>query len=126
MDEAHPTMMLSAPAGADEADARPRLITIVRTTRSGSMLIEMLLGQLPGFVDVWAKCAICGSGDWRRKEACSTGAARFCSSERVGLEAFGGWDQLDATVLALKRAVERERYIPLRVQPRAWPLTSGG
>jgi hypothetical protein len=52
MDEAHPTMMLSAPAGADEADARPRLITIVRTTRSGSMLIKMLLGQLPGFVDV--------------------------------------------------------------------------
>jgi hypothetical protein len=52
MTEAHPTTMPSPPVRTDEADGRVGVINIVGTTRSGSMLIELLLAQLPGFVDV--------------------------------------------------------------------------
>ena len=42
--------------------------------------------------------------------------------EAVGREAFGGWEQLDRDeVLRLSSEVERERFLPLLIQPRAWP-----
>jgi Sulfotransferase family len=109
---------------ADEADPALRVINIVGTTRSGSTLIELLLGQLPGFVDVGELRYL-----WFRRLAkhgnmlcgCRT-LLRDCPFwESVGETAFGGWEQLDGTeVLTLARAVERERYLPLLVQPRAW------
>jgi Sulfotransferase family len=113
----------AAPVG--EADSRIRVVNIVGTTRSGSTLVELLLGQLPGFVDVgelrylWFRRLVkdgnmlCGCGVLLRE----------CPFwEQVGEAAFNGWDQLDRTeVLNLARAVERERYLPLLVQPRAWP-----
>jgi hypothetical protein len=97
---------------------------MVGTTRSGSTLVEVLLGQLPGFVDVGELRYL-----WFRRLAKQGNMLCGCRQllrecpfwERVGEEAFGGWDQLEASeVLALARAVERERYIPLLAQPRAW------
>jgi hypothetical protein len=98
------------------------VIDIVANGRSGSTLVGLLLGQLPGFVDagelryVWtqrlgkAGNVLCG---------CGTVLHECPFWEEVGKEAFGGWDALDAPhVLQLQRAVERERLLPLLVEPR--------
>ncbi|WP_017627078.1 sulfotransferase [Nocardiopsis chromatogenes] len=82
--------------------------------RSGSTLIERLLGELPG---------VCSMGEvvhmWRRSlvddEVCGCGApfARCPFWAEVGREAFGGWGRVDpARVLELKAAVDRTRFVP--------------
>jgi hypothetical protein len=91
--------------------------------RSGSTLVERILGQLPGF---------CSAGEivflWQRGliegQLCGCGVpvpeCEFWS--RVGKTAFGGWDQVDAhDMLALQRRVDRNRYIPSMVAPRLRP-----
>ncbi|GLU46903.1 sulfotransferase [Nocardiopsis ansamitocini] len=93
--------------------------------RSGSTLIERLLGELPG---------VCSVGEvvhmWRRSlvddEWCGCGEPfSGCSFWRaVGAEAFGGWGRVDAhEVLALKDAVDRTRFVPglLRAEPGGHP-----
>lgn len=102
-----------------------RVINFVGTTRSGSTLVERLLGQLPGFVDVGELRYL-----WFRRLAKDGNILCGCHAllrecpfwEAVGREAFGGWEQLDRDeVLRLAAEVERERYLPLLIQPRAWP-----
>jgi hypothetical protein len=91
--------------------------------RSGSTLVERILGQLPGF---------CSSGEvvflWQRGlidgQLCGCGVpvpeCEFWS--RVGKTAFGGWDQIDAhEMLALQKRVDRNRFIPSMVAPRLRP-----
>jgi Sulfotransferase family len=91
--------------------------------RSGSTLVERILGQLPGF---------CSSGEvvfiWQRGlidgQLCGCGVpvpeCEFWS--RVGKTAFGGWDQIDAhEMLALQKRVDRNRYIPSMVAPKLRP-----
>jgi hypothetical protein len=91
--------------------------------RSGSTLVERILGQLPGF---------CSAGEvvflWQRglidRQLCGCGVpvpeCEFWS--RVGKTAFGGWDQVDAhEMLALQHRVDRNRYIPAMVAPRLRP-----
>jgi hypothetical protein len=116
------------PSGSDRpggGNAELGVVNIVGTTRSGSTLVELLLAQLPGFVDVGELRYL-----WFRRLAkdgnmlCGCGTLlRECPFwEGVGEAAFGGWNQVNKTeVLALARAVERERYLPLLVQPRLWP-----
>jgi hypothetical protein len=82
--------------------------------RSGTTLVERLLGELPG---------VCALGEvvhmWQRDilddERCGCGA-RFSACtfwKRVGDRAFGGWSGVDvARVHALRAAVERTRHIP--------------
>jgi hypothetical protein len=113
----------SSALGTDAAQGRLSVIDIVAKGRSGSTLVGLLLGQLPGFVDVgelryvWTRRlgkganVLCG---------CGTVLSECPFWEQVGQDAFGGWDALDAThVLELERAVERERFIPLLLQPKA-------
>ena len=91
--------------------------------RSGSTLVERILGQLPGF---------CSAGEivflWQRglidHQLCGCGMpvpeCEFWS--RVGKTAFGGWDQIDPhEMLALQHRVDRNRYIPSMVAPRLRP-----
>jgi hypothetical protein len=91
--------------------------------RSGSTLVERILGQLPGF---------CSSGEvvfiWQRGlidgQLCGCGVpvpeCEFWS--RVGKTAFGGWDQIDAhEMLALQKRIDRNRYIPSMAAPRLRP-----
>ncbi|WP_343070764.1 sulfotransferase [Nocardiopsis mwathae] len=88
--------------------------------RSGSTLIERLLGELS---------EVCSVGEvvhmWRRSlvddEVCGCGrpfgACDFWHA--VGEEAFGGWDRVDApALLDLKASVDRTRYIPLLIGGR--------
>jgi hypothetical protein len=82
--------------------------------RSGTTLVERLLGELPGVralgevVHLWQR-------DIQDDERCGCGA-RFSACtfwKRVGERAFGGWGAVDVDrVRALRDAVERTRHIP--------------
>lgn len=81
--------------------------------RSGSTLLERMLGELPGVtalgevVHLWERAL-------RDDERCGCGLAfSTCAFwGEVGLRAFGGWDQLDPLqVLALKHRVDRTRHV---------------
>jgi hypothetical protein len=83
--------------------------------RSGSTLLDRLLGELPGFAAVgelryiWSEAL----GDNR---LCGCGA-RFLACPfwlDVGQRAFGGWDRIDSRqAVALERSIARHRHIPL-------------
>ncbi|XVU26355.1 sulfotransferase [Actinoplanes sp. CA-054009] len=91
-----------------------RVVFLGGLGRSGTTLVERLLGQLPGVcalgevVHLWQR-------DIRDDERCGCGS-RFsgCSFwRRVGERAFGGWHHVDVDrVHALRDAVERTRHIP--------------
>jgi hypothetical protein len=92
-----------------------RLVFVGGMGRSGSTLIERLLGELPGFCSVGEVVHL-----WRRglveDELCGCGrpfsGCGFWSD--VGKEAFGGWDRLDTgEVLRLKDRVDRTRFLPV-------------
>jgi hypothetical protein len=97
----------------------PRVLYIGGTGRSGSTLLERLLGEVPG---------LCPAGEvvhlWRRGlvegQRCGCGAV-FSECPfwtKVGHEAFGSWDGLDPErMVALQHAVDRTRYIPALVTP---------
>lgn len=98
----------------------PRVLFLGGSGRSGSTLIERLAGELPG---------VCAVGEvvhlWERgllgNEPCGCGAPLLeCPFwEKVGAEAFGGWDRFDAgRMLALKAAVDRNRFVPELAAPR--------
>lgn len=79
--------------------------------RSGSTLLDLMLGQLPGFCAVgelsyvWARADddLCGCG--RPFAGCPFWL-------RVGDEAFGGWDRMDRSEAArLRASVDRNRNI---------------
>src|SRR5689334_1038555 len=82
--------------------------------RSGTTLLERLLGELRGVcplgevVHLWER-------DVRDDERCACGDpfSRCEFWQAVGAKAFGGWDSVDVErVLALRQAVERTRLIP--------------
>jgi Sulfotransferase family len=89
-------------------------------SRSGSTLLDLMLGQLPGVHSggelkrVWTKGAL-------YNYLCSCGAA-FTECPfwtRVGESAFGGWNRVDAEeAIALRRKLDRHRYLPLLIAPR--------
>ncbi|BAL85949.1 hypothetical protein AMIS_7290 [Actinoplanes missouriensis 431] len=82
--------------------------------RSGTTLVERLLGELPGMcalgeiVHLWQR-------DVRDDERCGCGV-RFSACEfwqQVGKRAFDGWDNVDVDrVHELRESVERTRHIP--------------
>jgi hypothetical protein len=94
--------------------------------RSGSTLVERILGQVPGF---------CSAGEivflWQRGLiegqlcGCGTPVPECDFWGRVGKTAFGGWDQIDPhEMVALQRRVDRNRFIPAMVAPRLRPAAS--
>jgi len=111
------------PGARGVPEVKVKVLYIGGFGRSGSTLVERILGQLPGF---------CSAGEivflWQRglleNQLCGCGAT-FSDCDfwtRVGKTAFGGWDQIDANeMLALQREVDRNRYIPAMVAPRLRP-----
>lgn len=91
--------------------------------RSGSTVLALLLGELPGFLpvggvnNVWERGLqenyLCGCGNHFRD----------CPFwEAVGREAFGGWDAVDVKhIVKLKFAVTRYRHSPWHLAPRLRP-----
>ena len=104
--------------------ARPvRVLYIGGLGRSGSTLLDRMLGQLPGFFsagevrEVWQRGVrenrLCGCGTPFRE--CEVWA-------RVGRAAFGGWDRIDVDeVMKLARNADRHSCFPLLLFPQAWP-----
>jgi hypothetical protein len=96
-----------------------RVVFIAGQGRSGSTLLERLLGGLPG---------VCTLGEvvrtWHdsthEREGCSCGTP-FAGCDfwnAIGEHAFGGWQRLDrARMRALLYATARTRRIPLLVEP---------
>ncbi|WP_198679380.1 sulfotransferase family protein [Thermomonospora amylolytica] len=100
-----------------------RVLFIGGLGRSGSTLLERLLGELPGafamgeVVHLWQRGVVDG-------ERCGCGVAfGECPLwTEVGRAAFGGWDRLDAAdALARKAAADRTRFIPVLARGRLRP-----
>jgi Sulfotransferase domain len=97
----------------------PRVVYLGGLGRSGTTLLERLLGELPG---------VCSMGEvvhlWQRGvadgERCGCGESfHDCPFwSKVGQAAFDGWDHLDlARIAGLRLAVDRNRSIPLLAAP---------
>jgi UDP-N-acetylglucosamine transferase subunit ALG13 len=116
----------SAPARAEEAplSRRPvRVLYIGGAGRSGSTLLDLVLGQIPGVFAagelkyIWERGVrdnrLCGCGE--RFHSCPFWTA-------VGERAFGGWSGIDVDeLLDLERAVDSHVRIPLMRWPGLWP-----
>jgi hypothetical protein len=108
-----------SPVPAGPGRPRPRVIYLGGLGRSGSTLLERLLGEMPG---------VCSVGEvvhlWQRgivdNERCGCGE-QFADCPfwgRVGQVAFGGWDSIDVSRVAqLNAAVDRTRHIPRLAAP---------
>lgn len=106
----------------DGADLAP-VVFIAGMGRSGSTLLDRLLGQIEGWwslgeiVHLWTR----GLTD---NERCGCGE-HFLDCEvwtEIGDVAFGGWDQIDASAVnELRLKVERDRFIPLLLRPGLRP-----
>ena len=88
--------------------------------RSGTTLIERVLGELPGvcalgeIVHLWQR-------DIRDDDRCGCGDrfSRCGFWKAVGRRAFGGWERVDVhRILALQELVERTRHIPVLATSR--------
>ena len=91
------------------------VVYIAGDARSGSTLLDLILDQIPGFAAVGELNYI-----WERglvkNELCGCGNPfRDCEFwQRVGQEAFGGWDRVNAPEMAaLAQSVTRLRHWPL-------------
>lgn len=98
----------------------PDVLFIAGWGRSGSTLLDRIVGQVPGFVslgelrDIWQRGVVedrlCGCG--RAFSACPFW-------QEVGRVAFGGWSRVDlARAQALRRSVDRPWALPLLLAPR--------
>lgn len=101
-----------------------RLLLVGGIGRSGSTLLDRLLGQLPGHVSVgemgvrlWDRCV---ARDW----PCGCGQP-FLSCPfwtAVGERAFGGWESVDlAEVISLQMAVNQTQKVPMLLAPSVVP-----
>jgi hypothetical protein len=99
----------------------PRVLFIGGSGRSGSTLLDLMLGQVSGAWPVGELSYVWLRG-LKENELCGCGRPfRDCPFwGAVGIEAFGGWDRLDPDeTVRLRASVDRVRYIPLMVTPSA-------
>jgi len=102
---------------------RANVAYIAGSGRSGSTLLALILGEIPGFVAVGELSYVWDRGILHN-ELCGCGVPfRSCSFwEQVGIEAFGGWESVDLDeVLSLRHAVARVRHWPLLLVPQLRP-----
>lgn len=100
-----------------------RVVYLGGLGRSGSTLVERLLGELPGVravgevVHLWERGVVAD-------ERCGCGVP-FASCEfwsQVGQAAFGGWEHIGTGRIAeLRGAIDRTRFIP-RLSARSLPV----
>jgi hypothetical protein len=98
----------------------PKVVFVGGYSRSGSTLLDRMLGQLSGFFSTGELGYIWTHG-LQANQLCGCGE-RFLSCpfwNRVGEAAFGGWDTVDLTeMLSLERSVNRHRFVPFLLAPR--------
>lgn len=100
--------------GEESMNERVTILFVGGYSRSGSTLLDRMLGQIPGFFSVGELRHVWERG-FRDNQLCGCGQP-FHSCEfwtAVGNEAYGGLNKVDLDkVFALKRTVDRIRYIP--------------
>jgi sulfotransferase family protein len=100
-------------ASADGDDVK--VLYIGGFSRSGSTLLDRMLGQLPGYLSTGELGYLTTHG-LQQNRLCGCGDCPFWT--RVGQEAFGGWQTGAAQDLVrLYPQVNRHRYVPLLVAP---------
>jgi hypothetical protein len=112
-----PTTSSAAPALAQE---RPRVLYLGGLGRSGTTVLERVLGELPGACSVGELVHLWGRGVLQ-DETCGCGrpfsGCPFWTE--VGERAFGGWDRAQAErIEQLRPQVDRTRFIPRLIAPR--------
>jgi hypothetical protein len=98
----------------------PVVLYIGGSGRSGSTLLDRMLGQVPGMWSTGELARVWDSGA-RDNQLCGCGEP-FLSCPfwvRVGEAAFGGWSAFDVDrAVQLQHLVRRHRYLPLILMPR--------
>ena len=99
---------------------RVKVLFIGGYSRSGSTLLDCMLGQLPGVVSTGELAYIWTHG-LQENRLCGCGQ-RFLECEfwaEVGKLAFGGWSNVDAGEMRdLELRVNRHRFVPMLMAPR--------
>jgi len=101
-----------------------KILFIAGASRSGSTLLDRILGQIDGFFSLGEMYYIWERG-FIENQLCGCGKPfKKCEFwQEVVKEAFGGFDKIDPNnVLALCRSVQRRRYIPYLIYPALRPL----
>lgn len=101
-----------------------RVLYVGGLPRSGTTLLDRMLGQLPGHCAVgeladqmWERGVLL---DWPCGCGKPTSGCEFWTE--VGRKAFGGWHAVDPDgVIALRRSVDRTHNIPLMLVPALFP-----
>jgi hypothetical protein len=111
--------MAAAPDRPLSASDPVRVLYIGGAGRSGSTLLDLMLGQLPDFF-AGGELKYLWERGLARNELCGCGA-RFLECpfwSQVGTEAFGGWDNIDVDdVRKLEVEVDRHARVPLMSAP---------
>ena len=92
-------------------------------TRSGSTLVDRMLGQIPGVLST-GELGLLTTHSLTENRLCGCGRRfRDCDFWRaVGEHAYRGWDRPEvAELTALHPRVTRQRYLPLLAMPSASP-----
>jgi len=109
--------------GRSDDDVELKLLYVAGYSRSGSTLVDLMVGQLPGMVST-GEFAYLWTHALQQNRLCGCGV-RFSQCafwRRVGQEAFGGWDRIDVQAMrTLEQRVNRHRYLPLLLFPTLWP-----
>lgn len=112
---------MTAPDAAPRAE--PVVLYIAGSGRSGSTLLDRMLGQADGVIAVGELAQLWLPGELD-KLVCGCGEpVRSCPLwSQVAERAYGGWDTADfAAAVRLRTAVTRHRYLPLHVLPLVAP-----
>lgn len=105
------------------ADGPVDVVFVGGMPRSGSTLLDLVIGQLPGHCDV-GELFYMWQGGAKRDQRCACGEhfSQCPFWTAVGLRAFGGWDRVDLDeVLRLQRSVDSTARLMLRPAARLVP-----
>lgn len=99
-------------AAITEALAPSRVLYLGGVGRSGSTILDLMLGQVPGFCAVGELSYL-----WTRKDDDLCGCGEPFTDcpfwKAVGEAAFGGWDSIDrARIQGMRRSLDRHRSVP--------------
>ncbi len=115
--------VVTQPGDSDSGEPPVEVLFVGGMPRSGSTLLDLLVGQLPDHCDV-GELFYMWQGGALRDQRCACGepfsACPFWTA--VGQQAFGGWDRIDVSeVLRLQRSVDATSRLPLHAMRRFLP-----
>lgn len=107
---------------APAARPGPTIIFIAGSGHSGSTLLERILGEMPGFVNVGELQDLYRRSEAPQRERCGCGEllaeCPFWSKVSQHIYGDGGWDNDHlASVRRLRRRIARQRHIPQLLAP---------